>query len=266
MNLFKSNRLVFIWVAKVAMVLLWSCSSDDVPIETWEVIDSKDMSRNDNNSSLMDLQFAEEDITPPPLADARKDVDFSDSGSLKNAERRSCNMSDVSKSCRTQRTDSFGECGLDLGAVFNGTECVPVTGCECTGEECPDFGSVSQCAKTCGIEGWCQTDKFNHTSTTPNQSPPCDGFFCGSVLAVCMDSEENPALQLSVVAPELGPFSSCERAGRSYCSLIGPCQDPQWCCYKEMFGMPILDSVSSDEICSVSLLSSSKDVSCASFE
>ncbi|MFB6372818.1 MAG: hypothetical protein ABEN55_06835, partial [Bradymonadaceae bacterium] len=62
--------------------------------------------------------------------------------------------------CPVQRADAFGDCGNTAGAVFDGTRCVDVSGCECDSGRCPAFDSVEECARQCGRAGECRAERM----------------------------------------------------------------------------------------------------------
>ncbi len=49
--------------------------------------------------------------------------------------------------CGPEDAAGSGTCATDLGVVWNGTVCVPITGCTCAGADCGDlYASIEDCA------------------------------------------------------------------------------------------------------------------------
>lgn len=224
-----------------------SCTRDDVSVEPWKIDEVEEMSTPDLSSVDASAELSEMGPT-----------------ALSLAQNRACTLPDPPQACRVQRADEFGDCGEALGAVFDGAQCVPVTGCACTGEDCPLFESVSQCASACSAQGWCQADKLIHTSTQSKVQPPCDGIFCGTAFAMCIHAEVDPSVELNKVAPNL--MMTCHRGGRGYCLVTGPgCSEQEWCCSTTR-NVWTLDATQSSEMCALSLLTTSIQISCIRLE
>jgi hypothetical protein len=57
-----------------------------------------------------------------------------------------CGCKEASPTCDAQDIEGKGDCRAVLGAKFNGTQCVTVTGCECSGSECNQrFDTLESC-------------------------------------------------------------------------------------------------------------------------
>lgn len=218
-----------------------SCSRGDVNAEPWKIDEAQEMSAPD----LLEMG-------PSPMQP------------LSLAQKRSCTLPAPPPQCRIQRADSFGDCGVELGAVFDGTQCVPVTGCECTGEDCPMFESLSQCAIDCSAQGWCQADKINYNNRPPGQ-PRCDGELCDTVFSVCIKSEVDPSSDLNRTAPNLLMICSPRGEG-SQCWFGSPnCSKEDWCCHGAG-GHWKYNATNSTEMCALSLLATSTNMTCIKLE
>lgn len=222
-----------------------SCTKDDVSVEPWKIDETPEMSAPD----LLEMG-------PAPIQP------------LSMAKNRACTSPDPAPQCSIQRADTFGDCGLELGAVFDGTQCVPVTGCACTGEDCPLFESVSQCATACSIQGWCQVDKLHYFfyPVTDRREPPCDGYFCGTEFSVCIKSEVDPSNELNKTAPDLPPMRCRPGGDGSYCPYRETrCSREDWCCFNGN-GWADFDATQTTQMCAISLLATSTHMNCIRLE
>lgn len=143
------------------------------------------------------------------------------------AYQRNCNDVKPNK-CEVQTQTTFGDCGIFIGAVFDGTQCVEAYGCRgCQGDSCPLFESVEACSKSCASAGWCQSSKFNLL-----QPAQCHDLYCEEYMAVCVSSKTDPT-------PLMAPFGQNQQA--AYCRKDSPsracefaailCREKdQWCC------------------------------------
>src|SRR5437868_12061330 len=69
-------------------------------------------------------------------------------------------MPDAPTACPTLDPASYGPCGTALGAVFDGTNCTLVSGCDC-GSDCAHFFATQEmCASTCAEAGRCNPGRF----------------------------------------------------------------------------------------------------------
>lgn len=242
------RSVISVIVLALIFALSPSCTRDDVSVDPWKIDEVEEMSTPDLSS-----------------VDASEELSGMGPTALSLAQNRACTLPDPPQACRVQRADEFGDCGEALGAVFDGAQCVPVTGCACTGEDCPLFESVSQCASACSAQGWCQIDKLKY-NYRPLGKPPCDGEFCGTVFAMCIKSEVDPSTDLNKVAPNLTPMNCGPGDGVTYCSFEEPgCSREDWCCYTTR-GLWDLDATKTTEMCALSLLVTSTNISCLSFE
>lgn len=163
------------------------------------------------------------------------------------AYRRTCIVEDA-QSCKTQNMTQFGDCGQRIGVVFDGHQCVEVTGCEgCKGEDCPMFKSIDACISSCAQNGWCQSQKLPYL-------PPaqCGLTRCVQSLNVCLVSEVDPTGQLSAFG-QANVEPKCIKNGRG-CAFSGlDCAGPHdWCC---RFDLPE-DSLTTSEftqLCALTL-------------
>jgi hypothetical protein len=158
------------------------------------------------------------------------DSDATDPRGLPPAEERSCGESEE-VSCPIQEPTGFGDCDQPIGAVFDGIECVAVSGCDCDGQDCPAFDSVEACAEACGRAGWCQSQRLPRTLLSDDSG--CPDTQCGQGVAMCSDGSEAPSDTLQRLIPSINSIDCVEvsRSDGYDCVAAGvPCYEGEWCC------------------------------------
>lgn len=142
--------------------------------------------------------------------------------------------------CQVQDAGIFGDCAMSLGAMFDGTQCVPVHGCECQGEGGPRFDSLETCAQRCAEEGWYQPSRM--PLICPGVTMSCTEEGYAEFLGFCDTSKTNPEARLRAIMPDFSV--RCTEARESVCIVpwvpyecIVPwvpyeesCQGDDWCC------------------------------------
>jgi hypothetical protein len=134
--------------------------------------------------------------------------------------------------------------------VFDGSECVEVTGCECTGPGCPRFTTTGECAVACAAAGFCRDDKQTWVAA-PIASV---GTFCDALYA-CFDSDVDPSSRFESYLPRL--LYRCRQSG--YCS-----RDEWGCGARGDLGGSLLyvDESMCLEVCAATLLPEVTRVTC----
>ncbi len=153
----------------------------------------------------------------------------------------------IAPSCDVVDPTSFGDCGERIGAAFDGTTCVEVTGCPCDGGRCTPFGTVEECARDCAAAGRCRIDVLSDLSYA-------GGDHCGFCdrLGLCFDATDDPTSRVEPVMPRSTP--TCAPGGGT-----DPfrCRDETWECVlrnHEGSGVTFVDPPEHQEICAASLL------------
>ena len=116
-----------------------------------------------------------------------------------------------------------------LGIVFDGVRCRPAYGEACRGEECPDFGSVTECAQTCANQGWCHEELFGLSLSGDLCRVPS----CINAHVACVSSDDDPSKDLDVIFPTDVGFGCEPTQERDLCWSAGTrCDEGQWCCIR----------------------------------
>ena len=235
-----------IWAQLVVwLVLMWGCSEDMSTAQPWRT--------EGDASRLFDADRAP-DGAP---RDAAAPVD----ATRPDASAMVCPHIEANV-CRVQSAEGFGECGQPLGAVFTGRECVPVPGCACTGEQCPEFDTAEQCAQACASADVCRQDEAFDENRPSVDLLDCERDLCPIAVAFCSDAKDNPSSLIERAAPALRPIT-CQRVASpgNPCYLTDDCTPDQWCCWYE----PSQSSISSLQglhACRASLLPQTRYVGC----
>jgi hypothetical protein len=195
---------------------------------------------------------SDHDMTDPDADVSDDDADADPDEWRPDAVRGSCPVqvdADLPP-CLAVDPRGFGECDLPLGAVFDGSECVEVTGCECTGPGCPRFTTTGECAVACAAAGFCRDDKQTWVAA-PIASV---GTFCDALYA-CFDSDVDPSSRFESYLPRL--LYRCRQSG--YCS-----RDEWGCGARGDLGGSLLyvDESMCLEVCAATLLPEVTRVTC----
>jgi hypothetical protein len=193
---------------------------------------------------------SEHDMTDPDVDVSDDDVDADSDEWRPDAVRGSCPVQvDAGlPPCLAVDPISYGDCGLPLGAAFDGSECVEVTGCECTGPGCPSFTTTGECAVACAAAGFCRDDK----KILAGMSELSVGTFCDALYA-CFDGDVDPSSRFASYLPRL--LYRCRQSG--YCSRDA------WGCSARGGGSGLyVDESLCLEVCAATLLPEVTRVSC----
>lgn len=102
-------------------------------------------------------------------------------------------------------TGDYGDCATPLGWAYDGTECRPVSGCDCAPDCDKFFAAPAECALTCAAAGHCNEDRLEAEALA--QDPVMQGNLCDEI-AVCPDSPD-----LKAIFEEIFGVLSCEGGG-----------------------------------------------------
>lgn len=172
---------------------------------------------------------------------------------------------DATAGCRVQAPDAFGDCATPLGVVFDGTECVPASGCDCQGDDCPAFDSFEACATSCAAEGIYQPAHLPRVNSDETLS--CDSYFCQGWAAFCSSADADPTDRYDTLTPNLEV--TCSRQEDSYCDIAwipaeGQCAGDDWCC--EIRGAWSMNPALFEQMSRLSLLPTVKPGGCLQLE
>lgn len=163
--------------------------------------------------------------------DADSDTEDATPGNLPAAEERSCGESE-DVTCPIQDPTGFGDCNQSIGAVFDGTECVATSGCDCDGQDCPAFDSVEACAEACGRAGWCQSKRLPRNLLSDDSG--CPDSQCGQGVAMCSTGSNDPSDTLRQLIPSINSIDCVQlsRGSETYDCVAAsvPCYEGEWCC------------------------------------
>jgi hypothetical protein len=135
--------------------------------------------------------------------------------------------------CPVQDPTSYGDCRMSLGVVFDGEDCVAASGCDCDGGGCPQFDSLTECARECSGASVCTEDDLP-TYARDTEPVMCRFLHCGLELTFCVSSQSDPADQLGALFPN--ERVACEKDARN-CTLAAAlgggtaCEQGDWCCW-----------------------------------
>lgn len=135
------------------------------------------------------------------------------------AADRGC-VFDAEPACVVQTGGDYGDCGDVIGYAFDGSECAPALGCACEGGACPPFQTSGQCARSCGLTGWCRGDRLDGLEVPSCEPPVC----VGRSFIACVDAAEDPSASMDVL---FGGAAACARD-----AAVAPasCEAGQWVC------------------------------------
>jgi hypothetical protein len=144
-------------------------------------------------------------------------------------------------------TADYGDCATPLGWAFDGTECRPVSGCDCAPDCDKFFQNPAECALTCAAAGHCNEDRLDGAALA--QEPVMQGHLCDEI-DVCPDSPD-----LKTIFEEIFGMLICEGGGF-------PCQGGEKCTgiFQNMLGPEEWLKT-----CAASLVQGSGDVICVVF-
>jgi len=79
--------------------------------------------------------------------------------------------------CGPMRAAGDGQCDMGLGIMWNGSECVGIAGCECSGEDCDAlFASMEECQGA-----YANTGCMGTICTSTDDPTPCgEGLICAA--------------------------------------------------------------------------------------
>lgn len=225
---------------------------------------------DDVGGDAIDRDIAEESDPGQNGSDVESDVDADSPTPLGPAEHDVCGLGvdeQSAETCRIQQQTTFGDCGEEIGAVFDGEQCVPAFGCNCEGsEECPAFDSLEQCAAGCSDAGWCQPERMPIMWSSP-PTDSCPGAHCSLMMAMCAAAGGEIGEFERVVAEVLPDFDvSCSDDLGSCVPFRGmeQCDAPDWCC--ELNGPSTINEETHRQFCSLSLLPQVRAVGCDMLE
>ena len=233
-----------------------------------DVVDDADTSAADaDDADTTDMTDATDiQDAPSDIDDARSDTgDSADATDIADpGERLSCLAADDAH-CPIQDPGSFGDCAMPLGVVFDGSSCVPASGCDCTGADCPAFDSIEECASQCGDAGACRADDMPLVWGT--ETLTCGDQNCGDRMTFCVSSDTDPTGRLSQVMPDIGV--DCVRSDGG-CHLRDPldeadkCVDGDWCCTEHQ--ATGYTDTELRQLCGITLMPGVKQATCFYFE
>lgn len=183
-----------------------------------------------------------------PTTDADDDADAEESPPSEVAEGL-CEPGAPLPACEALDPQSFGACGLAVGAVFDGASCVEVAGCECAAgaDPCPPFANVGKCALACAATGFCQEEKIEGLHNLEGLG------FCDE-LSACVAGPEAPASLVSCL-PRL--LARCDH---------DRCFEGEWTCLASGdlggYSLVQIDEALRVEVCAATLLPEVTGVDC----
>jgi hypothetical protein len=99
--------------------------------------------------------------------------------------------------CPALDPSGYGACGSVLGAIFDGNQCVEVSGCDCGADCAGFFPTVEACASGCAAAGRCNTGKFLGPDLPIEVGDFCD------LLEPCGQGDPSTLAQVLSVWPDL---------------------------------------------------------------
>ena len=194
-------------------------------------------------------------------ADAAKDTD----PTLPPAPHNICELSDPTPDttpCPIQDPDAYGDCDAVLGVVFDGTQCVTASGCDCQGDDCPAFDTLEDCATSCAGAGYCQTERLTSLLTGA-----CPGEDCFNLTTICAAPSGELADFEAFLTNNLPDLRIVCSENEGLCGAnIFPhtCLPDDWCC--TISGPYPFDRPRHHGHCAITLLPNTRALGCLHLE
>ncbi|RDV38740.1 hypothetical protein DV096_08005 [Bradymonadaceae bacterium TMQ3] len=202
-------------LAIAAALALVACSDDVEPAAPFEFTEP---------DAPLDTFDASDAETSSPDTDAAPD--------LPPAPHNVCDLSDPapdSTPCPIQDPGAYGDCDAVLGVVFDGTQCVTASGCECQGDDCPAFDSLEACVTSCAQGGYCQTARLPHYL-----AGACPGETCFDLTSICAEPSGQLADFETFLTDNLPGMNVRCTDSSDICAATTPsphtCLPDDWCC------------------------------------
>jgi len=136
-------------------------------------------------------------------------------------------------------TNDYGDCDMALGWAFDGSDCVPMSGCGCE----PDCAAFSQGMEGCiaGCAGFCDEAAFLGSGIAADGWGEGDG--CDSIYT-CVKADVEPLLAAVVTTVDCGPGTGLVAcgAGSVQCDL-GPAGAVSASLFAELCAATLIEDV-----------------------